>query len=91
MKYVIILLLYALSSSLFAKTGNIVVTIKPLHSLVSGVLGDTGKATVLITGNTSPHHFHLKPSHVRLLQNADAVFYIDEEFEIFLHKTFTIE
>ena len=43
---------------------GIVATIKPLHSLVSGVVGNTGKAHLLITGNSSPHGFQIKPSQM---------------------------
>ncbi|GIR55985.1 MAG: hypothetical protein CM15mP62_34560 [Rhodospirillaceae bacterium] len=65
--------LFALSSALFVliapaianETTGVVVTIKPLHSLVSGVIGDTGKAELLVKGYASPHGFQLKPSQVK--------------------------
>jgi len=66
------------------ETTGVVVSIKPLHSLVSGVIGNTGKAELLVSGNTSPHDFNLKPSQVKMLQTAKVVFYIDESFETFL-------
>lgn len=62
----------------------VVTTIKPLHSLVQGVMGETGDAKLLITGISSPHGFSLKPSQVRDMQDAGAIFYIDEAFESFL-------
>lgn len=67
-----------------AKTGDIVVTIKPLHSLVQGVIGETGEARLLVAGAASVHGFSLKPSQVKALQEARAVFYIDETLEEFL-------
>ncbi|MBT6305243.1 MAG: zinc ABC transporter substrate-binding protein, partial [Rhodospirillaceae bacterium] len=44
------------------ETKGVVVTIKPLHSLVSGVVGNTGKTHLLVSGNSSPHGFKFKPS-----------------------------
>ncbi len=76
------------SNVLAAKTQGVVVSIKPLHSLVSGVIGDTGEAALLLTGKTSPHDFHLKPSQVRVMQKANIIFYIDNSFETFLQSAF---
>ena len=67
-----------------ASEQNVVVTIKPLHSLVQGVMGDTGEATLLIEGAQSLHGFSLKPSQVKSLQEAKVVFYIDKTMESFL-------
>ena len=63
---------------------DIVVTIAPLHSLVQGVMGDTGEATLLLKGKTSPHNFQLKPSQVAQLQKARIVFYVGKNMEVFL-------
>jgi zinc transport system substrate-binding protein len=80
-----LILLLILPTCLHANENpKVVVTIKPLHSLVQGVMGDTGDAGLLIRGNASPHGFSLKPSQVGQLQRADIVFYIDEAFENFL-------
>ena len=86
--------LFALSSALFVlnapaianETTGVVVTIKPLHSLVSGVIGDTGKAELLVKGYASPHGFQLKPSQIKSLQEATIVFSIDERLETFLQR-----
>ncbi|WP_373088652.1 zinc ABC transporter substrate-binding protein [Sneathiella sp.] len=67
-----------------AETGDVVVTLKPLHSLVQGVMGDTGEAVLLVNGIASPHGFSLKPSQIRALQKASVVFYVDEAMETFL-------
>lgn len=80
----LILLFLLPASALATETNTVVVTIKPLHSLVQGVMGTTGKATLLISGTASPHGFSLKPSQVRDLQDAAVVFYIDGSFESFL-------
>ena len=86
--------LFALSSTLFVlnapaianETTGVVVTIKPLHSLVSGVIGDTGKAELLVKGYASPHGFQLKPSQVKSLQQATVIFSIHERLETFLQR-----
>ena len=85
---------FTLSSALFVlnapaianETKGVVVTIKPLHSLVSGVIGDTGKAELLVKGYASPHGFQLKPSQVKSLQEATIVFSIHEKLETFLQR-----
>ena len=85
---------FALSSALSVltvpaianETKGVVVTIKPLHSLVSGVIGDTGKAELLVKGYASPHGFQLKPSQVKSLQEATIVFSIHEKLETFLQR-----
>ena len=65
---------------------EVVVTIAPLHSLVQGVMGDTGNAKLLVQGKKSPHDFQLKPSQMALLQQARVVFYIGENLETFLGR-----
>ena len=62
----------------------IITTIKPLHSLVSAVLGDSGEAQLLVEGKASPHGYQLKPSQVRDLQEAAILFYIAPDLELFL-------
>ncbi len=61
--------------------GEVVVSIKPLHSLVQSVLGDQAKAVLLIPGSASPHGYMLKPSQLRRLNRARFVIYIDDAME----------
>jgi zinc transport system substrate-binding protein len=65
---------------------KVVVSIKPLHSLVSRVMAGTGQPSLLVDGANSPHTFSLKPSAAAALQNADAIFWIGHELEAFLEK-----
>ena len=60
---------------------SIVVSIKPVHALVAGVMGDLGTPHLLLAAPTSAHHFTLKPSQARALQNADIVFWIGPGME----------
>ena len=65
---------------------KVVVSIKPLHSLVSGVMSGIGKPPLLISGSASPHTYSMRPSQFRVLQQADLVFWIGPELETFLVK-----
>ena len=65
---------------------KVVTTIQPLHSLISNVMGNKGKLDLILEGTTSPHSFTLKPSHAKMLENADAIFWIDKDLESFLEK-----
>lgn len=63
---------------------NVVATIKPLHSLVAGVMDGVGSPELLIEGAASPHGFSLRPSDAGKLESADLVFWIGEDLETFL-------
>lgn len=62
----------------------VVVTIKPLHSLVAFVLRDVASPALLIPAAGSPHGFALRPSQARELQEADAIFWVGPGLERFL-------
>ncbi len=79
--------LFAFSPA-YADGSKVVVTIKPLHSLVAAVMeGDGNEAVLLLDGSQSPHHFSLKPSQVKAMHEAKAVFYMGENLESFMSKT----
>ena len=65
---------------------NVVTTIKPIHSLISNVMEGLGKPSLIIEGTNNPHNFVLKPSHAKLLEEADIVFWIGEDLEAFMEK-----
>ncbi len=65
---------------------KVVTTIQPLHSLISNVMGDVGKLNLIIEGTASPHSFTLKPSHAKMLEQADIIFWVDQDLESFLEK-----
>ena len=74
-------------SSLTAKADiRVVTTIKPLHSLVSNVMDGIGEPSLIIKGSTSPHSFVLKPSHAKMIEDADIIFWIGEDIETFMEK-----
>jgi zinc transport system substrate-binding protein len=65
---------------------KVVTSIKPIHSLVSYIMDGIGKPDVIVDGYNSPHNFSLKPSHAKMLENADLVIWIGEDLENFLEK-----
>ena len=65
---------------------NIVVSIKPIHSIVSALMNGVSKPQLLLDSNDSAHTFHLKPSQLKLLSNADLLITIGDSFESGLSK-----
>ena len=65
---------------------KVVTSIKPIHSLVSYIMDGVGSPDLIVDGYNSPHGFSLKPSHAKMLQEADIVIYVGEGVEEFLEK-----
>jgi len=65
---------------------KVVVSIKPLHSLVAGVMAGVGEPQLLIKGGGSPHGYSLRPSEARLLADAQLVVWVGHKLESFLEK-----
>lgn len=65
---------------------KVAATIKPIHSLVAGVMGDAGTPALVLDGQTSPHVAALRPSQARMVEEADVVFAVGEGLELFLAK-----
>ena len=82
-----LIIIFGLIVTSNAISSEIVVSIKPLHSLVSAVTEGSNSVSLVIDGSMTPHNFALKPSHAKLLNNAKVLFYIDDEFESGLKKT----
>jgi len=72
----------------FAATAapNVVVSIKPIHSLVAGVMADVSEPQLLLKANASPHSYALRPSEAEMLTKADIVIRIGPYFEAFLDR-----
>jgi zinc transport system substrate-binding protein len=62
---------------------KVVVTIKPLHGLVSQVMQGAGGAGVIVSGAQSAHVYALKPSDTQAANEADVVFRMSAAFEPF--------
>ncbi|HEY7746490.1 MAG TPA: zinc ABC transporter substrate-binding protein [Desulfuromonadales bacterium] len=69
-----------------AEAPRVVVSIKPLHSIVAGVMAEVAVPELLLSGGESPHSYALRPSQARALARADVIFWIGPELETFLIK-----
>ena len=65
---------------------KVVTSIKPIHSLAAYVMDGVGKPNVIVDGYNSPHGFSLKPSHAKMIENADLIIWVGEDLEAFLEK-----
>ena len=65
---------------------KVVASIKPIHSLASYLMDGVSKPGLIVDGYASPHGFALKPSHAKMLQEADLIFWVGEDLENFLEK-----
>ena len=59
----------------------VVVSIKPIHSLVSALMAGVGKPHLIMRGNVSPHTFSLRPSDAKIMADARIVFWVGESLE----------
>ena len=65
---------------------KVVASIKPIHSLASYLMDGINEPDLIVDGYSSPHGFALKPSHAKMLQEADIIFWVGEDLENFLEK-----
>lgn len=83
----LILCLWLLSMTPASATPpQVVVSIKPLHSLVSGVMEGIGRPELLVESGGSPHGYSLKPSEAKALAAADLIIWVGQDLESFLVK-----
>lgn len=69
-----------------AEAPKVVVSIKPIHSLIASVMQGVGEPTLLVRGGASPHSYSMKPSDAKALSAADLVVWVGPELESFLEK-----
>jgi len=69
-----------------ASVPKVVVSLKPIHSLVSGVMAGVGEPILLVKGAASPHGYVLRPSEARALAQADLIVWVGSSLEGFLEK-----
>ena len=80
LKLVVALVVWCFSQAVPGAPG-VVVTIAPVHSLISAVMQGVGSPELLFPATRTPHGAGLKPSQVRTLAEADLVVLVDSEFE----------
>ncbi|OJF90721.1 zinc ABC transporter substrate-binding protein ZnuA [Pararhizobium antarcticum] len=69
-----------------AKGPDVVVSIKPIHSLVASIMQGVGEPALIVEGSASPHTYSMKPSNAAALQDAAVVFWLGHGLEAFLEK-----
>jgi len=67
-------------------TGTIVVTLKPLYSLVAHLTDGIQTPNLLIKQTPSSHHYNIRPSQRRLLSNARLIIWFGPQVESYLSK-----
>ena len=75
------LVLVCLYSTVLAAAPRVVTSITPLQEITSALMAGVASPQTIIGDGASAHHFALRPSHMRLLQQADLVIWIDRHFE----------
>ncbi|MBL0373127.1 zinc ABC transporter substrate-binding protein [Rhizobium sp. KVB221] len=65
---------------------DVIVSIKPIHSLVASIMKGVGEPGLIVDGVASPHTYQMKPSDAGRLQGADIVFWVGHDLEKFLEK-----
>ena len=81
-----LILIFFIKNVYAQSTPMVVASIKPIHSIVSSLMDGIAKPELLLQSNNSAHTFHLKPSQIRMIENAQLVITISDEFEIGLSK-----
>lgn len=66
---------------------TVVTSIKPLHSLVAGVMQGADEPHLLLQGRSNPHSFQLRPSAARLIRKADLVIWVGPMLEAPLSRS----
>jgi len=67
-------------------TKHIVVTIKPLYSLVSHLVDGVHEPALLLKNVQTPHHYAVRPSERKLLAKADIIIWLGPKLEPQLNK-----
>ena len=83
MKLLVAFLLLVVSSLSLAESNQsgIVVSIKPIHSIVTGLMKDIGTPALLIKGSQTPYDFTLTASETAQLKAAKLVIWVGPELE----------
>ena len=66
---------------------RVLTSIKPLQLMAAAVQDGVGEPDVLLPPGASPHHFALRPSDIRRLQDADLFYWIGPDMEHFLMRS----
>ena len=82
---IIALLLVLMPAGAFAQA-KVVTSIKPLQLIAAAITDGVSTPQVLIPANQSPHHFSLRPSDVRRIEQADVLIWVGPGLETYLSR-----
>jgi len=82
----LVLLLWTGITHAAGSDGPVVVTIKPLYSLVAQLTDGIEEPVLLMKQMPSPHHYNMRPSERRLLSDARVIVWIGPQMETSLSK-----
>ncbi|MGH1357940.1 MAG: zinc ABC transporter substrate-binding protein [Burkholderiaceae bacterium] len=68
---------------------SVVVSINPLHSLVSALMKSVAAPVLLLPGSSSPHGWALRPSQARAIHQADLIVWVGPALEQSLARSVT--
>ncbi len=66
---------------------KVAVSITPFYALVAAIMQGVGTPQLLVSPGSSPHQYVLKPKEIKLLKQADLIFWGGPELETFLVKS----
>lgn len=75
-----------LSFPVLADSAKVLTTIKPLQQIAAAVMDGVDTPAVLLPPGNSPHNYALRPSDRRALLNAERIYWIGPELELFLEE-----
>ena len=82
----LLLLLFCFYATAVSAEPRIVTSIAPVQEITAAITDGVARPEVIIEGQVSPHHFALRPSHLRKLERADLVIWIGRGFESGFHR-----
>ncbi|MEQ8733500.1 MAG: zinc ABC transporter substrate-binding protein [Rhodospirillaceae bacterium] len=65
---------------------DVIVSVRPIHSLVTAVMDGVAVPKLLLGRGETPHSYNLTPSDARVLSQADMVVWVGEPLETFLER-----
>ena len=74
------------TNTLLASELKVVSSIKPIQLISTAIVGDLGESKALLPPSANPHNYQLRPSQIRLLNEADLFIWVGPELELFLDK-----
>ena len=69
-----------------AEVPETAVSIKPIHSLIAGIMVDIDEPWLMLRGAASPHTYQFRPSEAQKLDQAELIVWIGENMETFLSR-----